>query len=152
MVQAPEVQRQIDQSSQRIRAAAGKGIEQAHLDIRMRCQTLQEAVHAVGVEVVDQQAHPHTALRGITQPGMPEGSNPWFQMVNRGKRSMAIDLRRRAGRELFDRLLSESDVLIVNLQSSAAQKLGVDAETVRAWEREEEFPTKALCEAMEGSL
>ncbi|MCB1632117.1 MAG: CoA transferase, partial [Pseudomonadales bacterium] len=33
-------------------------------------------------------------LRGITQPGMPEGSNPWFQMVNRGKRSMAIDLRR----------------------------------------------------------
>jgi crotonobetainyl-CoA:carnitine CoA-transferase CaiB-like acyl-CoA transferase len=71
-------------------------------------------------------------LRGITQPGMPEGSNPWFQMVNRGKRSMAIDLRRRAGRELFDRLLSESDVLIVNLQSSAAQKLGVDAETVRA--------------------
>ncbi len=71
-------------------------------------------------------------LRGITQPGMPEGSNPWFQMVNRGKRSIAIDLRRSAGRELFDRLLSESDVLIVNLQSSAAQKLGVDAETVRA--------------------
>lgn len=70
-------------------------------------------------------------LRGITQPGMPSGSNPWFENVNRGKRSVAIDLRAATGHELFERLLAQSDVLIVNLQSSAAQKLGVDAPSVR---------------------
>jgi len=35
-------------------------------------------------------------------------------------------------------------------QRQLAEALKLDAETVRAWEREEEFPTKALCEAMEG--
>lgn len=39
-----------------------------------------------------------------------------FVFLNRGKRSMAIDLKRPKGRDLFLRLIARSDVLIENLR------------------------------------
>lgn len=71
-------------------------------------------------------------LRGIVLPGMEAGANPWFDSLNRGKRSISVDLRNPAGRRLTDRLLSQTDVFIINIQSDAARRLGMDPETVRA--------------------
>lgn len=47
------------------------------------------------------------------------GDDPWnrsgtFQVVNRGKRSMALDLSVAEGRELFRRLVREADVVVDN--------------------------------------
>ena len=44
-------------------APAGKGIEDPHLDVRVLAQVQEAAVFAGGVEVIDQQAHPHAAIR-----------------------------------------------------------------------------------------
>lgn len=55
---------------------------------------------------------------------------------NRGKRSIALDLKQEAGREAALRLIARADVVIQNLRPGAAAKLGLDAGAVRArWPR-----------------
>jgi itaconate CoA-transferase len=55
-----------------------------------------------------------------------EGAQFWW--LNRGKRSVAIDLRTPAGREVLNRLLSRADVLVQNMSPGAASRLGLDSE------------------------
>ena len=48
-----------------------------------------------------------------------------FVFLNRGKRSMAIDLKKPEGRDLFLRLIARSNVLIENLSPGAMDRLGL---------------------------
>jgi len=54
----------------------------------------------------------------------------WFDAVNRGKKSVTLDLRRSA--PTFDALLVTADVLVDSFRPSTAKRLRVDPETVRA--------------------
>ena len=51
---------------------------------------------------------------------------------DRGKESLALDLRKPEGREVLYKLLPKADVVIQNFPPSVAQKLGVDYETIVA--------------------
>ncbi len=51
---------------------------------------------------------------------------------NRGKRSIALDLKSERGREVAMRLIGRSDVVIQNLRPGAVAKLGLAPEVVRA--------------------
>jgi CoA:oxalate CoA-transferase len=51
---------------------------------------------------------------------------------NRGKESLALDLRKPEGREVLYRLIPQADVVIQNFVPSAAKKLGVDYEALSA--------------------
>jgi formyl-CoA transferase len=51
---------------------------------------------------------------------------------NRGKESLAIDLRKPEGREILHRLIPRADVIIQNFVPGVAKKLGVDYETLSA--------------------
>ena len=55
-----------------------------------------------------------------------------FLGVNRGKRSIALDLERPEGREVAHRLAAGADVLVVNYRPGVAQRLGLDYETLSA--------------------
>ena len=55
-----------------------------------------------------------------------------FVGVNRNKRSVAVDLRHRDGRQVLDRLLGWADVVVDNLRPRPAQTLGLDFESVHA--------------------
>jgi crotonobetainyl-CoA:carnitine CoA-transferase CaiB-like acyl-CoA transferase len=60
-----------------------------------------------------------------------EMPNPAFALDNRGKRSVALDLRTPEGSEQLERLLATADVFITNLRPDALDKLGLEAaETV----------------------
>jgi crotonobetainyl-CoA:carnitine CoA-transferase CaiB-like acyl-CoA transferase len=52
--------------------------------------------------------------------------------TNRGKRSIAIDLKNPRGREVLERLLSTADVFTTNWRPGAAARLGLDYETLHA--------------------
>ena len=54
-----------------------------------------------------------------------------FDAVNRGKRSVAIDLKRERGRELFYRLVADADVVIEGFRPGVADRLGVGYDDVR---------------------
>ena len=52
--------------------------------------------------------------------------------VNRGKRSLPLDLTRPKGREVVYKLLLEIDVVVVNARPDVPHKLGIDYETLSA--------------------
>ncbi len=60
---------------------------------------------------------------------------PWgayFVPVNRGKRSVALDVRRPEGRAVVLRLAGRSDVFVENFRGGRAASLGIDESAVRA--------------------
>lgn len=61
----------------------------------------------------------------------PSGSKQ-FQSLNRGKRSIVLNLKDARGRALLHRLIPGVDVVIVNYRPDAARRLGVDYETLHA--------------------
>jgi crotonobetainyl-CoA:carnitine CoA-transferase CaiB-like acyl-CoA transferase len=50
--------------------------------------------------------------------------SPHFQAYNRNKRSLALDMKLKSDRSLFDRLVSEADVYIQNFRPGTAERLG----------------------------
>ena len=56
----------------------------------------------------------------------------YFMSINRGKRSIAIDLSKPKGREVLLKLAETADVLIENFRPGTMQKLGLDYEAVKA--------------------
>lgn len=50
--------------------------------------------------------------------------SPHFQAYNRNKRSISVDLKRTADRELFEGLIGEADVYIQNFRPGTAERLG----------------------------
>ena len=60
------------------------------------------------------------------------GRSAYFMSLNRGKESVALDLREGADRALFERLLERADVLVENFRPGALERLGFGWEAVRA--------------------
>lgn len=54
----------------------------------------------------------------------------YFMMLNRGKRSITLDLKSPRGLDLLKRLAAKSDVLIENFRPGAAQRLGIGYEAL----------------------
>ncbi len=55
-----------------------------------------------------------------------------FQLLNRNKRSVALDLKRPAGREAFLRLLGRFDVVVESFRPGVMERLGLGYEALRA--------------------
>jgi len=58
-------------------------------------------------------------------PGRHPGMGPMFLNVNRNKRSIALDLKQAAGRELLLQLAATSDMFIYNVRPQAMARLGL---------------------------
>jgi crotonobetainyl-CoA:carnitine CoA-transferase CaiB-like acyl-CoA transferase len=58
-------------------------------------------------------------------PPFAAGEAAYFLAVNRGKRSVAVDLARSEGREIVLRLARWADVVVENFRAGAADRLGV---------------------------
>lgn len=56
----------------------------------------------------------------------------YFQSVNRGKKSVAVDLKHPDGKALLMDLLAQSDILVENYRPGAMKRLGLDYETLRS--------------------
>ncbi len=64
-------------------------------------------------------------------PDAEPGEQPWnrsgaFNKMNRNKRSLCIDLKLPGGREVFDRLVATSDVVLNNYSPRGVRSLGID--------------------------
>lgn len=58
--------------------------------------------------------------------------NPPFDMDNRGKRSVVLDLTTEKGRVAAHRLLVDADVFITNVRPAALRRLGLDYDAIAA--------------------
>jgi formyl-CoA transferase len=64
--------------------------------------------------------------------GARDGMGPIFLNLNRGKRSVVIDLKRDAGKDVLRTLLTGADVVVHNVRRAAMDRLGFSYETVAA--------------------
>lgn len=63
---------------------------------------------------------------------VPGADSYYFLLLNANKRSVTLNLKHPAGREMLDRLLRDADVLIENYGPGVIERLGVDWPRVRA--------------------
>jgi crotonobetainyl-CoA:carnitine CoA-transferase CaiB-like acyl-CoA transferase len=71
-----------------------------------------------------------TATGDPVRQGAPAGA--WFAALNRGKRSICIDLKAPAGRDVFLRLARGADVVLEQFRPGVMDRLGVGWEALRA--------------------
>src|SRR5271168_1888453 len=58
------------------------------------------------------------------------GKSAYFASVNRGKESIALDLKSSGDREIFERLLDKADVVVENFRPGTMEKLGYGWDTL----------------------
>ena len=87
-----------------------------------------------GAEVIKVEPPTGDPMRAVfaLAAGASESRNPPFDLDNRGKRSVVLDLRTERDREIFDRLLETADAFVTNLRVDALERLGLDHASVLA--------------------
>ena len=85
----------------------------------------------LGADVIKIESPDHPDL-GRAMPGCRiEGEPAYFHCLNRGKRSVALDLKSEAGRAAFYRLVETAQVVVDNFRLGVMERLGADSETLR---------------------
>ncbi|EIE50993.1 CaiB/BaiF CoA transferase family protein [Salipiger aestuarii] len=69
------------------------------------------------------------------------GESAYFTWLNRGKESVALDIKAADDREILLKILESADVFIQNLLPGALKKLGLDSASLR-----EKFPRLVTCD------
>lgn len=80
----------------------------------------------LGAEVIkiEDPATGGDVARGVP-PGAVDGASLYFEAFNRGKRSVTLDLKSTAGREVLLRLVEEADAVFNNLRGDLPERLGL---------------------------
>jgi len=74
---------------------------------------------------------PQRGLRNMLNQA-ETGPNPFLEIPNRGKRSIAVDLQNTGGREVLLTLVRTADVFITSYLPKLRRRLGIDVEDLRA--------------------
>ncbi len=72
-------------------------------------------------------------------PGAKDGDSLFFQSLNRGKKSIQLDIRTPEGRNAFNRLLPAVDVLFANPKGNMPEKMAITYDDLK------EFNPKLVC-------
>ncbi len=64
------------------------------------------------------------------------GLSPSFAIINRNKRSIAIDLKQSRGVELLKKLVARADVFVQNFRPDTAERMGIGERELRAVKRD----------------
>lgn len=73
---------------------------------------------------VERPSGDSTRSMGWTQPG--ESDSLWWKLINRGKRSLVLDLKQNADLEVLKELIDSADLLIENMRPGKIEQLGLD--------------------------
>lgn len=82
-----------------------------------------------GAEVIKVEALSGEPIRTIG--AMSGGQSTYFRSMNRGKKSIAIDLKTEKGRAVFLQLAESASVIIESFRPGVAARLGVDYDSTR---------------------
>ena len=68
---------------------------------------------------------------GLADMSLSNGESIFFQISNRNKRGIYLDIEKEKGRKILHRMIKEADVFLTNLRKSTKAKLGIDYESLR---------------------
>lgn len=87
----------------------------------------------LGADVVKVEPPEGDAFRGVLQANAPDALLlPGFELDNRGKRSITIDLEQPGGPALVRRLAADADIFITNLTRPRVERYDLGFEALRA--------------------
>ncbi|MDH5791187.1 MAG: CoA transferase, partial [Candidatus Bathyarchaeota archaeon] len=89
-------------------------------------QTLSD----LGAEVIKVEM-PGTGDDTRSYPPFVGGQSSYFMSLNRGKKSVTLDLKTQEAREAIYRIAEKCDVFLENFRPGVTARLGVDYETLR---------------------
>ncbi|MFM9419605.1 CaiB/BaiF CoA transferase family protein [Thermus scotoductus] len=84
----------------------------------------------LGAEVIKVEPPWGDETRGWGPPFV-KGESAYFLSVNRGKKSLALDLKTLEGQEVVRRLAQRADVLVENFKTGNLKRYGLDYESLR---------------------
>jgi len=64
-------------------------------------------------------------------PPYINGESSYFMSLNRGKKSITLNLKEEEAREIFYKIAEKSDVVLENFRPGVTKRLGVDYETIK---------------------
>ena len=82
------------------------------------------------IKIEPPDGDPFRAL--IAGLGGGDAPSPPFELDNRNKRSISLDLSHQEGRDIAGRLVDDADVFVTNIRPAALERAGLDYETVSA--------------------
>ncbi|GAA4048042.1 CaiB/BaiF CoA transferase family protein [Parerythrobacter jejuensis] len=85
-----------------------------------------------GAEVVKIEGPTGDAYRPGAKPARTAGMGPGFIALNRGKKSLVLDLKDGADAAIMRDLLAEADIFVHNVREAAIERLGFGYEAVKA--------------------
>lgn len=114
-----------------------EGVKVVELSLAIAAPSCGQVLSDYGAEVVkveppsgDTQRYMISGL-GMSSPD-PYKDSPHFYSVNRGKRSIVLDLKTQEGVTTMHALLAKADVFLSNYRYSSMKGLGLDAEKLLA--------------------
>ena len=107
------------------------GVKIIELSTMITCAVAAMMLSAQGAEVIKVEP-PIIGDPGRLIGTQKNGVSAFFHNCNRGKRSLAIDLKTQTGRDAVMRLAADADVLLHNYRPGVMDKLGLGSETLRA--------------------
>jgi len=84
----------------------------------------------LGAEVI--KIEPPGGEETRRHPPMVRGQSVYFTVYNRGKKSICLDLRSAAGKDVFAALVKKSDVVLENFRPGVMRAMGFDYDRLRA--------------------
>ena len=89
----------------------------------------------LGAEVIKieerERGDPGRGMLKMSGVSLADRPNFYFEANNRNKKSIAVDLKKSAGREIIYQLAAKSDVFVQNFRLGVAGRLGLDYEALR---------------------
>jgi formyl-CoA transferase len=82
----------------------------------------------LGADVIKVESPEGDETRGWGPPFVA-GESAYYLCVNRNKRSLVVDFKTEAGREILHRLIQQSDVLVENFRPGALARFSLDYES-----------------------
>jgi crotonobetainyl-CoA:carnitine CoA-transferase CaiB-like acyl-CoA transferase len=82
------------------------------------------ADYGADVIKIERPSGDSTRSMGWTRPG--DSDSLWWKLVNRGKRSVVLDLKQQSELEILLKLISTADLLIENMRPGKLEDLGLD--------------------------
>ncbi|MCW1432373.1 CoA transferase [Novosphingobium sp. JCM 18896] len=137
MAQAPALSRWRLLKAEKMMSGVLSGIRVVEVAIYAFVPAAGAVLSQLGADVLKIE-HPENPdpLRGISSYGINKpgtsGPNVLWEVMNRGKRSVGIDIRNPQGLEVLMSLVDQADVFITNFMQPARAKLGIDAEQILA--------------------
>jgi len=111
-------------------AGALDGIRVLDMTIWQQGTSASAMLADLGADVIKIEEPSGDPGRGVHVIEKVGGLSAYFEALNRGKRSVALDLKHEKGREIFLRLAREADVFVTNFRPGVNERLGIGYEDV----------------------